>query len=223
MSGLDLLFSEHARCSPTRRPDDQPGLDRAVAQYFLHVVQRYRYAASRRSVILPREVKENGASPALDAGPLIVAGFHHNIIEMIGTFQVLVGRGIGQVYPPVVVSVAHPLAPAPAAADRQKRDFRQGPKNMVIPVIHLTQLPDPDGTGAVALPLEAFPAGSSQGAAHRKGATGENPPGCTRADRANVKICDCFPHGLLSCPRTIKRPLNILELPHPRDLAKERP
>jgi hypothetical protein len=62
-------------------------------------------------------MKENGTAPALDAGPLIMAGLHHDIIEMVGTLQVFVGRGIGQVDPAVIIPVTHCFTPAPTTPD----------------------------------------------------------------------------------------------------------
>jgi hypothetical protein len=63
-------------------------------------------------------MKEDGASAALDARPLIVAGFYDYIIELIRAFKLLMGGGVGQVNSAVIVSVANRLAPAPALSDR---------------------------------------------------------------------------------------------------------
>ena len=63
-------------------------------------------------------MKEDGASAALDARPLIVVGLNHNIIEVVGTLEVFVCGCIGQIHPAVIVSVANRLAPAPALSDR---------------------------------------------------------------------------------------------------------
>jgi hypothetical protein len=63
-------------------------------------------------------MKKDGATATLDARLLIVAGLHHNIVEMIGAFEIFVGGGIGQVYLAVIISVAYGFAPAPAPPDR---------------------------------------------------------------------------------------------------------
>jgi hypothetical protein len=63
-------------------------------------------------------MEEDCASAALNSWPLVVAGLNHNIIEAVGTFEVFMGGGIGQIYPAVVVSVAYSFTPAPAFPDR---------------------------------------------------------------------------------------------------------
>ena len=117
MYGWAQLFSEPVRGSPTRRPDHQARSRGTVAQNLLHVFQCYSNAACRWRKILPCEVKEDGAAAALDAGLQVVAGLHHNIIEMVGTFQIFVGCGIGQIHAAIVISVAHGFTPAPATSD----------------------------------------------------------------------------------------------------------
>ena len=63
-------------------------------------------------------MEEDCASATLNSWPLVMAGLNHNIIEAVGTFEVFMGRGIGQTYPAVIVSVANLLAPAPTLSDR---------------------------------------------------------------------------------------------------------
>ena len=150
MCGLVQLFSEHVGGSPTRRPDHQACSGGTAAQHFLHVFQCYGDAARRRGKIFPRQVKENGAAAALDAGPLVVAGLHHNIIEMVGTFQILVGRGIGQIHPAIIVPVACRFAPAPAAPNRRNRQFRLGPDEAVTAVVVARNGETPDPAALIA-------------------------------------------------------------------------
>jgi len=172
MCGLVRLFSEHVGGSPTRRPDHQACSGGTAAQHFLHIFQCHRDAACRWGKIFPGKMKENGAAAALDAGPLVVAGLHHNIIEMIGTFQILVGRGIGQIHAAIIVPVACRFTPAPAAADRRNRQFRLGPDDPVIAVVNLAQGPEANRTCAIAFLFVGIPAGSPQRAGHRQRATG---------------------------------------------------
>ena len=68
-------------------------------------------------------MKENSASPALNSWPLVMAGLNHDIIEAVGTFEVFMGGGIGQIYPAIIVSVANSFTPAPAFPDRRNGYF----------------------------------------------------------------------------------------------------
>ena len=63
-------------------------------------------------------MKEDSASAALNSRPLIVAGFHHNVIEAVGTFEIFRSRRVWQFHLAIVVPVANVLAPAPALPDR---------------------------------------------------------------------------------------------------------
>ena len=184
MCGSVRLFSEHGRDNPARRPDHQAGFGRAVAQHFLHVLESHRNAAGGGSKILPCKMKEYGAAAALNAGPLVVAGLHHNIIEMVGALQILVGGGIGQVHPAIVIPVPQGFTPTPATLDRRRRDFRQGTDEAVSAVVNPAQKPEANGSSAVAFPLQDKSAGSSQDARHHKGTTGQHTTGGARADRA---------------------------------------
>jgi len=138
----------------------------------LHVFQGYGDAACGWGEIFPGKMKENSAAPALDAGPLVVTGLHHDIIEMVGTFQVLVGRGIGQIHTAIIVPVACLFAPTPAAPNRRNRQFRLGPNEAVIAEVDPAQGPDANGACAIALLFEEIPAGSAKGAGHLERATG---------------------------------------------------
>jgi hypothetical protein len=115
---LAQLFSERARCCPARWPDHEARPGRTVTQYLLHVIQAYRDATRCWLKILPRNMKEDGAPAALDAGSLIVAGLHHNVIETVRTLQIFVSCSVGQIYPAIIISVAYGFAPTPALPDR---------------------------------------------------------------------------------------------------------
>ena len=172
MCGSVQLFSEHVRGSPTRRPDHQACSGGTAAQHFLHVFQCHRDAAGGWGKIFPGEMEENGAAAALDAGPLIVAGLNHNIIEMVGTLQILMGRGIGQFHPAIVISVTYRFTPAPATPDRRNRYFRLRPDEAVTAVVNVAQGPDANGACAIAFLFAEISAGSPQRAGHRQRATG---------------------------------------------------
>ena len=96
-------------------------------------------------------MKENGAPPALDSWEPVVAGFHHDIVEMVGTFQIFVGGCIGQINPAVIVSIAYSFTPAPTTSDRCSRNFRKGSNDVVIAEVNLAEGPNPDR--AYAIPL----------------------------------------------------------------------
>ncbi len=63
-------------------------------------------------------MKEDSASAALDSRLLIVAGLYHNIVEVVGAFEIFVSGRIGQIYPAIIISVAYGFAPAPTILDR---------------------------------------------------------------------------------------------------------
>lgn len=63
-------------------------------------------------------MEENSASPALNSGPLIMAGLYDDIIKLIGAFKLLMGGCIGQIHPAIIVSVAYGFAPTPTLPDR---------------------------------------------------------------------------------------------------------
>ena len=95
MRGLVRLFSEHVRGGPIRWPDHKVCFGGTVAQYLPHILQRYRYAACCRGKTFSCDMKENCASAALNSWPLVMAGFHHNVIEAVGTFEIFVSCRVG--------------------------------------------------------------------------------------------------------------------------------
>ncbi len=207
-----LLFSEHVKCGPARWPDHQLRSSRTAAEYRQHIALRHRDATRCGAVARAREVKKDGTAMALHPRALVVVSFNHNVIDVIGPPECLMGCSIGNTHTAVIVSVTHCLTPTPTLSDGEQGNAGPRPQNFVLPEITLPQFPYAYGTCAIALPLPVFATGTPQSTGKRHRTHGQAPTRCTRTDRANVKICDCFPHSLLFCQRPMKTPLNILEL-----------
>ena len=156
--------------------------------------------ATRRGIAFGRaQVKEDGAAAALPPRPLIVIEQDNDVIEMVVAPKLLMGDRIGQAHGPVVVAVADLIAPAVATADPDEGKRRLRRLRAVAAEEHAAQAQVAQRRGAIALallggnPAPPEEAGKDQ-SAHRQPAM---PAG--RRDRANVKSCDDFPHGELSC------------------------
>jgi len=146
-------------------------------------------------------MKKHGASPALTARALIMRENDHHIIEMIGTAHGLMAGRIGQPHRPVVVRVASLVAPAIGSCRspfRKRRPWRENP----VGAIHdLQESPTPHGSCTIAFPFHVAAARPAHEAGKLHCSRGQYALPRSHADRANVNICDDFPHGDLSCGR----------------------
>jgi len=146
-------------------------------------------------------MKKHGTAAALGAGALVVREDHHDIIEAVDPAHRLMARGIRQAHRPVVVAIAHLIAPAIGIcrnAGRKPRSRRQG---SVAPIHNSQKPPAAHGCGAIAFFFQMGAAGSADNAGKPHGPHAHHAFRGFHADRANVNICDDFPHGDLSCGR----------------------
>lgn len=144
-------------------------------------------------------MEEDGAAAAPPPGRGVVVEDDDDIVEMIGAPKLLMGGGIGQAHGPVVVAVVGRIAPAVMAGDGLERKCGQGRRDAVAPEENAAEAPPAAGCGAIALALAGCRAAAAEKAGKNQTADLENAAPAARRDRANVKSCDDFPHGELSC------------------------
>ena len=146
-------------------------------------------------------MEKYGTTPALTARVLVVGEYDHKIIEAIGPAHRFVACRIGQAHRPVVVAVTRRVTPAFGnrhGPRRKARSRRQGP---VGPIHNSQELPAANRRGSVAFLFPVAAARPSDNTRESQRPHSHDAFRGSHADRANVNICDDFPHGDLSCGR----------------------
>lgn len=156
-------------------------------------------AAGRGGALGGAQMEEDGAAAALAPGPDIVVENDDDIVEMVDAPEFLVGGGIGQANGPVVVAVAGLVAPAVAAGEGGHGKGRRRRQGTVAAEQHPAQAPEAQWCAAIALAFPGGDAASAKEAGKNEAARLQTAMAARRRDRANVKSCDDFPHGELSC------------------------
>ncbi len=156
-------------------------------------------AAGRGGALGGAQMEEDGAAAALAPGPDIVVENDDDIVEMVEAPEFLVGSGIGQANGPVVVAVAGLVAPAIAAGEGGHGKGRRRRQGTVAAEQHPAQAPEAQWCAAIVLAFPGGDAASAKEAGENEAARLQTAIAARRRDRANVKSCDDFPHGELSC------------------------
>lgn len=155
-------------------------------------------------------MKEYGAASSPDARPLIVGEDNDNVIQSIAAGHGFAAGRIGESDRPVVVAVGRGLAPAVGRGDRALRQTRSRHRNAIVPIHNPAQREAADRRGAIAFPFAQGHARTADKAGHTQGSRRQKPADGSQADRANVKICEHFPHDELSCAAAFKPALLIV-------------
>ncbi len=190
-----------------RRCDRHAGRGAAERQNFSHVFESDGDAARRRPGAGTGQMKEYGTARALNARTLILGEDDDDVIQSIVTGDGFVASSIGQPDRAIVVAVARGIAPAIRRPDRVPRQGRSRNHNAITPVKNPPECEAANGCCTVAFPLAIGHSGTAKKTGHTEGSGRQKAADGSRADRANVKACEHFPHGELSCAAAFKTAL----------------